>query len=249
MQKVSTAAIVSALTAPALALSQGIELYMEGLYMKWIITISALGILIQFLSGCAGFVKSDVEVFHQLGETATPMTYIFVPLKGQENSLEFKTYAELIRQELSKYQYKEVTSGEKPNVLIAFGYGIDSGKEKLRSVPIFGQTGVSSSTTYGTLSTHGNYGTYSGTTTYAPTYGIVGSSTVSRTEYSRGLWLYIVDAESVGTEQLNVLYEGSVKSTGKSSQLSRIMPAMVEALFKKFPGKSGETRTETSLIQ
>ncbi|PPE69957.1 hypothetical protein C1702_08815 [Caldimonas thermodepolymerans] len=200
------------------------------------------------LSGCAGFIRSDVAVFHQLGDSPTPTTYIFVPLKGQENSLEYKTYAALIRQELNKHQYREVTEKEKPDVVIAFDYGIDSGKQKLESIPIFGQTGVSSSTTYGTLNTYGNYGSYSGTTTYTPTYGVVGSSTVSRTEYARGLWLYIVDAKSVGTEKLNVLYEGNVKSTGSSSQLSRVMPAMIQALFKSFPGKSGATRTETTPI-
>jgi len=201
------------------------------------------------LSGCSGFVKSHVAVFHQLGEVPTPKTYVFFPLEGQENSLEYKTYIELVRQQLSKFQYREAISDEIPDVVIALSYGIDSGKEKLASVPIFGKTGVSSSTTYGTLNTYGNYGTYSGTTTYTPTYGVVGSSTVSRTKYSRGLWLYIVDTKSVGTKNLNVLYEASVKSSGSSSQLSRVMPAMIEALFKEFPGKSGKTRTETTAIK
>lgn len=196
------------------------------------------------LMGCAGFVRSNVAVFHQLAENPIPTTYIFVPLKGQEISLEYKTYQELVRQQLSKNQYREVTPEETHDVVIAFSYGIDSGKEKLDSIPIFGATGISSSTTYGTLS---NYGTYSGTTTYTPTYGIMGSSMVSSTEYSRGLWLYIVDAKSVGhgAEKLNIMYEGSVKSSGSSSQLLRVMPAMIKALFKKFPGKNGATRTET----
>jgi len=217
--------------------------------MKTITRMLALSLSLIFLSGCACFVKSNVAVFHQLGEVPAPKTYAFVPLKDQKNSLEYKTYIELVRQQLIKHQYREAISGETPDVVIALSYGIDSGKEKLASVPIFGQTGVSSSTTHGTLNTYGNYGTYSGTTTYTPTYGIVGSSTVSRTEYSRGLWLYIVDAKSVGTKNLNVLYEGSVKSSGSSSQLSRVMPAMIEALFKEFPGKNGKTRTETTAIQ
>lgn len=208
------------------------------------IVVCALSVAL--LSGCAGFIRSDVAVFHQLGDSPTPTIYVFVPLKDQENSLEYKTYAALMRQELRKHQYREATAQEKPDVLIAFNYGIDRGRQKLESIPIFGQTGVSSSTTYGTLSTYGNYGSYSGTTTHTPTYGVVGSSTVSRTEYSRGLWLYIVDANSIGTEKLNVLYEGNVKSAGSSSQLSRVMPVMIQALFKSFPGKSGATRTETS---
>ncbi len=202
-----------------------------------------------FLSGCGGFVKSKVAVFQRLPENPTPTNYAFVPLKGQENNLEYMTYQDLIRKQLSKYQYREVTPQETPDVIIAFKYGIDNGKEKLGSVPIFGRTGVSSSTTYGTFNTYGNSGTYSGTTFYTPSYGIIGSSAVSRTVYSRALWLYIVDAKSVGTEKLNVLYEGSVKSAGRSSQLSEVMPAMIKALFKKFPGKNGETWTETNTVK
>ena len=217
--------------------------------MKTMVRMLTVALSLILLSGCAGFVKSQVSVFHQLGETPVPKTYVFVPLEGQENSLEYKTYIQLVRQQLSKFQYSEAASNETPDVVIALSYGIDSGKERLASIPIFGKTGVSSSTTYGTLNTYGNYGTYSGTTTYTPTYGVVGSSTVSRTEYNRGLWLYIVDAKSVGTKNLNVLYEASVKSSGSSAQLPRVMPAMIEALFKKFPGKNGDTRTETTAIQ
>jgi len=200
------------------------------------------------LSGCAGLVKSRVTVFHQFGETSIPKTYLFVPMKGQKSSLEYKTYIELVRQQLNKFQYRETAQNEAPDVIIVLNYGIDSGKEKSMSFPVYGQTGVSSSTTHGTLNTYGNHGTYSGTTTYIPTYGVVGSSTMSATEYTRGLWLYIVDAKSVGTKDLNVLYEASVKSSGSSDQLPCVMPAMIEALFKEFPGKNGDTRTEITAI-
>ena len=197
--------------------------------------------------GCA-IVKSDVAVFHQLSDTAAHQKYAFVPLKGQESSLEYATYQDLIRTELAVYNFEEVEASE-ADVIVAFSYGIDSGKEELSSVPIYGQTGVSSSSTYGTLNTYGNYGTYSGTTTYIPTYGVIGSSTVSSTKYGSGLWLYIVDNKTVGTDKLRTLYEGSVKSSGSSSQLSKVMPAMVKALFKEFPGKSGSTRTEIIPLQ
>ena len=191
--------------------------------------------------GC--MVKSDVAVFHQLPPTTVHHKYAFMPLKGQVGSLEYLTYQELVRVELTIHNFEEVQVPE-ADVIVAFNYGIDSGKEELSSRPIYGQTGVSSSRTYGTLNTFGNYGTYSGTTTYTPTYGVVGSETVSRTKYGRGLYLYIVDKNTVGTEKLKVLYEGNVQSSGKSSQLATVMPAMVKALFKEFPGKSGSTRRE-----
>ncbi|MEI8594023.1 DUF4136 domain-containing protein [Photobacterium sp. Hal280] len=197
-----------------------------------------------FLSGCA---KSEVTVFHQLDNTLQPKTYVFFPTEDQKNSLEYKTYQNLIKQQLSNYNFTEATSNEIPDVVISFGYGIDNGREKLASVPIYGQTGVSSSTTYGTLNNYGQFGTYSGTTTYTPSYGVVGTSTYSKTEYERGMWLFMVDAKSIGsgTENLKILYEATIKSSGSSSQLSRIMPAMIQALFEEFPGESGKARIET----
>ena len=127
--------------------------------MKTIVIVIALTLSTILLPGCVSFVKSDVAVFHQLEENPIPTTYTFFPLEGQECSLEYKTYQDLIRQQLRRCQYIEVMPEETPEVVVAFSYGINSGKEKLGSIPLFGQTGVSPS----------------------PTYGIVGSSTVSRT--------------------------------------------------------------------
>ena len=215
--------------------------------MKPIAIVLALSTL--FLSGCARVVESDVAVFHQLGETPIPKTYALFPLNVQENSPGYKTYAALIRQELGKYKYKEVAGEEYPDVVIAFGYGIDSGREKLVSIPGYGQPRVTFNTTHGAFGVYSNYGVHFGNTIHKPFYDTVGSYTVSITEYGRSLWLSIVDANSMGTEKLNVLYEGSVKSIGSSSQLSEVIPAMIKALFKSFPGKSGETRREIVPIQ
>jgi hypothetical protein len=217
--------------------------------MRFSRTILPLIVGASLISACAGLIKSEVTVFHKLPDQPPSVSYIFVPLEAQKSSLEYETYQDLIRKQLAKHNFKEVTVDKTPDVIVAFGYGIDSGREKLASIPIYGKTGVSSSHTYGTLTTYGKSGTYSGTTTYRPSYGIIGTAPVSKTEYQRGMWLAVVDSKSVGTENLSVLYEGTVKSSGSSSQLSKVMPAMVEALFKEFPGKSGDTRTETGVVQ
>ena len=121
---------------------------------------------------------------------------------------------------------------------------MDDGQQKVGSVPIFGQTGTSSSTTYGTTSSSGGFGTYSGTTYHTPTFGIVGSSTYSTTVYSRAFQLSIAEPQTAGGNETRVLFEATVSSVGTSSQLSQVMPAMIEALFREFPGESGATRTE-----
>ena len=144
------------------------------------------------LFGVWGGVKANVAVFHTLPENLKQIKNAFLPLKGQENSLEYSTYQYLIRSELSRFQYKETTL-EEAEVFVIFGYLIGSGKEKIGSIPVYGQTGVSSSTTYGTITMYGNYATYSGYTSYTPTYGVTGSKNYTYTHYPRKLWLHIIE--------------------------------------------------------
>lgn len=200
------------------------------------------GIVLYLLAGCSS-IQSHVTVFHVLPESPPQTKYAFLPLEGQGESLEYATYKGLIRAELSKRQFEEVPLND-ATVVVAFTYSIGEGKEKLTSVPIFGQTGVSSSHTTGTVHTYGGYGTYSGTTTYTPRYGITGVGTFSDTEYMRRLRLHIVDKASLDAGKVKVLYEADVASEGSSSQIAAVMPTMIRALFKEFPGKSGSTRKE-----
>jgi hypothetical protein len=204
-----------------------------------------LMLIAALLPGCSKHIRSDVSVFHRILEASTPTTYVCIPLEGQENDLEYLTYQDLIRKQLVEHQYREVNINENPDVAIAYLYGVDNGTQKLSSIPVFGKTGIASSDTFGTINIYGNSGTFSGITTYTPTYGIKGYQTYSTTDYRRGFFLYIVDARSFGGEKLNVLYQGSAISEGRSANLSQVMPAMIKALFREFPGVSGETRRES----
>lgn len=67
------------------------------------------------------------------------------------------------------------------------------------------------------------------------------------TEYRRGLWVFMYENTQEKQEEmdeLKIVYEGSVVSAGPLMPLSNIMPAMIEALFREFPGESGVTRKE-----
>lgn len=199
--------------------------------------------LITIFFGCAGFIKTEVTVFHDLPEHPSHLKYSFFALKDQENNLEYLTYQKLIRSEFKAHRFIE-SDIEYADVIVLFGYAIDNGTQELSSIPIIGQTGVSSSTTHGTITSYGNDGYYSGTTIYRPTYGVVGTQTTSRTKYGRDFMLKIIDKEAAAKNNLKILYEGRVKSSGSSSQLSLVVPAMIKAMFKQFPGQSGSSRTE-----
>lgn len=197
----------------------------------------AIGVFVSLiLSGCGSFVGSNVSVFHNLPkiDTQSKIEYSFLKLEGQENSLEYDTYQSKIKNQLLKNNFIEK---ENSNLLISIQYGINNGKEKIGSTPIFGQTGVSSSYTSGTVTSYGGgYGSYSGTTNYTPTLGIVGSSSYSYTEYTRYLNMYMYDKSSK-----KIVYEGKVVSSGSTRQLLPVIDEMIEALFKNFPGESGKS--------
>jgi len=200
-----------------------------------------LVVCVILLSGCAASIRSDVSVFHEIPPTFSGTTYAMIPFKQQEGSLEHKTYERAVKRELDAKGFREA-SIENAEVVIFLSYGIDTGKEVVESYPIIGQTGVSSSHSYGTVQSYDSYGTYSGTTTYTPTYGVVGTGVTSSTEYTRFLKLDILDRKALTEKQIKKLYEAKVFSRGSSGQLSAVLPTMIKALFEEFPGKSGSTR-------
>jgi hypothetical protein len=198
-------------------------------------------VLASQLAACGSLVRSNISVFHEFPEGVTGVTYAAIPFKEQEGSLEHKSYEQAIKRELNARGFREVPV-EQADTVIFFFYGIDSGKEIVESYPIIGQTGTSSSHTFGTLQSYGNYGTYSGTTTYTPTYGVVGAGATSRTEYARFLKLDILDKRALIENRVRKLYEAKVTSRGSLGELSSVLPTMVKALFEEFPGKNGSTR-------
>lgn len=70
--------------------------------------------------------------------------------------------------------------------------------------------------------------------------GIFGNRTV--TEYRRGLWVYIFEKDPLTGAAGTMLYEGGVLSSGDAGQLATAVPAMIDELFREFPGRSGLRR-------
>jgi hypothetical protein len=150
------------------------------------------------------------------------------------NDLQFKEYAAYVDRALISIGFVHAASIDKADLAIFLVYGIGNPQEHqyAYSLPVFGQTGVSSSTTFGTLSTFGNYGTFSGTTTYSPTYGITGytSHVGSYTTYFRYLVLDALDlAEYKQNKKEIQLWKTTITSTGSSGDLRRVFPYMISA--------------------
>lgn len=201
------------------------------------------------MGGCGTMIESKVTVFHEIAPSAQGTTYAFVRSKQQEGSLEHKAYEDLVRRHLSKNGFRETTAAQ-ADLAVFISYEIDNGREVVSSYPIFGQTGVASSYTYGNVyRSYGGSASYSGATTYTPTYGIVGSAATSDTVYTRKVQLDMLNRRLLDQDKVSKIYEGRVLSSGSSGQLNLVMPYLIESLFQEFPGNSGKTKTVTLPFQ
>lgn len=197
-----------------------------------IATISLLfGLLL--LSGCASIFHVNVD---SIGNAKENKTYILLPgnKDTKADDLQFKEYTIYINRALQTKGFVPAENFQTANVAIFLGYGIGNPKERqyTYSLPIWGQTGVSSSYTTGTVSSYGGYGSYSGTTTYTPTYGVTGSTTHlgSYTTYFRFMLLYAVDLDEYKNSKKEVqLWKTTVTSSGSSGDLRRVFPILVAA--------------------
>lgn len=77
---------------------------------------------------------------------------------------------------------------------------------------------------------------FNSTTTQMPTYGVVGAMPVKRTEYLRELNIDIYKMSEKPTKT----YEIRAKSIGSCGNINAVVPAMIESVFKNFPGVSGK---------
>ena len=179
--------------------------------------------------GCSAIV-SDISVFHQLKVAHIPVTYLFLPFEYQEGTFEYMVYRDDIRSALRSHNYVAVDDPALAEKLVVFDYGIDNGEAFLLSVPEAGQEDFSSSAADGTTST--------------PTGG--GTDPNQDSSLFR---LTIFNNEAADNKKPRVVYRASVKVRGGPSQLSAIMPAVINALFKDFPGESGSVRQETIQIK
>lgn len=145
------------------------------------------------------------------------------------NDLQFKEYKNLINKILQNSGYRAAKSKKESEIIIYLYYGISNPQEKIYSysTPIFGQTGIASSNTHGSITNMGNYGSYSATTNYTPTYGISGyaNHVGTYTYYTRTLVLSAVKNAKNNEETWRV----TVESTGSSNDLRVVMPALAIA--------------------
>jgi hypothetical protein len=207
----------------------------------------AAALLLVGLSACASSFRADVSRFQSQLPAPSGQTFAVVAddpaLAG---GIEFSQYARLVTDRMAALGYSPVSDPEKATLLVRFDYGVDKGRERIRSSsfrrdpffspwygygPGWGYPGY-----WGRRGFHG-YGAW-GYGWYDPWFD---TGYESYTVYTSGIELKI-DRRVDGAR----LFEGKAQAASTSNRLAYLVPNLVEAMFTGFPGNSGETVNSAS---
>ncbi|WP_298336311.1 DUF4136 domain-containing protein [uncultured Erythrobacter sp.] len=189
------------------------------------------------LAACASSFKADVSRFQAQLPAPEGQTFAVVAddpaLAG---GLEFALYADLVAAEMAKLGYVEAATPEIANLLVRFDYGVDNGRERVRTT----NAGFSHFGPYGRFGRFGGFGLRRGFAFGFYDPFLAGPEVRSFTVYTSDIELKI-DNAATGER----LFEGQAQAASRSNRLQSLVPNLVDAIFTDFPGNSGETLSIT----
>jgi Domain of unknown function (DUF4136) len=201
---------------------------------------AAVPLMLVTLGACAtaGF-KSDVTRYST--QLPAPQGQTFAVVADDpalEGGLEFSQYSQLVSERMAQLGYAPAASPEGATLLVRFDYGVDQGREKVRTTGFYNDPFYSSWYGYSPRSrfyrSRSGFRSAWGYGFYDPWFGT--PDVVSYTVYTSGIELKI-DNRVTGER----LFEGKAEALSTSNRLQYLVPNLVEAMFTDFPGNSGET--------
>ena len=207
--------------------------------MTKLLKLVSVPLLLASLGACATPFKADVSRFQSQLPAPEGQTFAVVaddPMLA--GGLEFSQYADLVEAQMERLGYTEAASPESATLLVRFDYGVDNGRERVRT------TGSAFYDPFWDPWYRPYYG-YHYSRFYRPrglwSYGFYdpwfgGPDIQSYTVYTSGIDMKI-DRASSGER----LFEGKAQAVSTSNKLQYLVPNLVEAMYTDFPGNSGET--------
>ncbi|MGZ5201979.1 MAG: DUF4136 domain-containing protein [Telluria sp.] len=200
--------------------------------MKRLLIAAAAGLTL-LLGGCATTVRSNVTTFNQWPAQLEDKSYAFEQAAPQENTLEMRSYQELVRAQLARLGFHDSGAG-KPNLLVSMHFTTtDVPVRTLYAAdPFF----------YGPRLAFAGHRRYWSGWYYSPFYdpfwrpGPVFEERIVH-QYHRELKVGI-RSEADGKP----LFDVTVRNASRELSTPKIMPALVQSAFEGFPGPNGAAR-------
>jgi len=202
--------------------------------------MTACAALTLLLGGCATTIRSDVTTFHEWPADVPNKTYVFEAPPAQDDTLELRSYQNLVRGELNRLGFRDAGADATPALKVSMRFTTtDVPVRVFEPVPMF-----YTSARFGYYPYRGGY--WGGRSRYwggwhspfydpfwsgAPAY----QETVSH-RYKRELRVAI---QSVAGKRL---FDVTVHNISREMSTPVLMPALVQSAFAGFPGVSGVAR-------
>jgi hypothetical protein len=195
----------------------------------------AAAFLFMAVAACATPFKADVSRFQSQLPAPSGQTFTVVADDPKlAGGLEFGQYAALVRDRMANLGYTPVDDPAKAEMIVRFDYGVDNGRERVRT------TGFGPSPYWDPWYGYGfgprRWGYWGGPWHYGWYDPFFDGGVDSYTIYTSGIDLKI-DRAADGQR----LFEGKAEAVSTSNRLQYLIPNLVEAMFTGFPGNSGET--------
>jgi hypothetical protein len=190
---------------------------------------------IYFISGCARIYHVQIDSINDRG-SQLGRTYRLLPGNSDTgvNDLQFKEFAGYLVKLLAAQGYTLETTSQPAEMEIYFSYWIGEPEKHTYSYsePVWGQTGVESYTQTSQYVNKDNSTTQVSNTYVEPQYGVTGYTTMTG-EYTAYKKYVILDAYDIKNAtngaKLNEIWKTSIWASGKSSDLRKVMPALLAA--------------------
>jgi Domain of unknown function (DUF4136) len=199
------------------------------------------------VSACAQNFNARVNRFQAMPAPQGQSFFVKSDDAKLAGGLEFSQYAGLVAQRLTGLGYSAAPSADKASLVVTLAYGVDQGKDKIRSTPSFNSFG----------SCFGYYDPWC----RGLGYGSFGSPYAWRGgRYAYGFYDPFlfgsgfnndIESYTVFTSDLTMkiekngsgerVFEGNAKAMSLNDNLTYLVPNLINAMFTGFPGNSGET--------
>jgi Domain of unknown function (DUF4136) len=199
------------------------------------------------VGGCAQNFNARVNRFQAMPAPQGQSFFIRSGDAKLDGGLEFSQYAGMVSQRLTGLGYSAAPSADKASLVVTVAYGVDQGKDKIRSTP--------------SVSSFGSCFGYYDPWCQGAGYGRFGSPYNWRGgHYAYGFYDPFlfgggfqndIESYTVFTSDLTMkieksgsgerVFEGNAKAMSLNDNLTYLVPNLIEAMFTGFPGNSGET--------
>ncbi len=198
------------------------------------------------LAGCATgprIVRTEVTAFNQWSTLPADRSYVFSRTLEFENSLELKSYEDIVRDQLAVQGFAFASDPGRAQLVVTLRPSLSATRVRTRDSgfgPFYGGYGGFGGfgSPYGRFGGgFGGYGPFYG----GPFYGGGFFNDFDRVDIDIVRHRFELDIESKGVAGRR-FYEGRVETSDPNSANATVVPVLIRALLTDFPGINGQTR-------